>query len=269
MNIWVSAQGIDFETKILVKPRAAELLRDWLSRPAWRPEPIAFSGVTDCYQPAEKEFRLTRGCLEVALEARQPVNIITKNALVLRDLDVLAELAARNLVRVAMSLASQDQSLTRVLEPRTSCPAARWGALEKLAAAGVPTYLMAAPVIPGLNDSELPAILRTASEVGVQGASFVLLRLPTTVQPVFFEWLARCLPDQAGKIESRIRATREGRPNCAQFGQRMRGTGEIADQIGQTFRVFAAKFGLAEKMPPLDCSQFHPPRASNGQLSLF
>ncbi|WP_148075948.1 PA0069 family radical SAM protein [Bythopirellula goksoeyrii] len=261
--------GIDFETKVMVKHRAGDLLRDWLARPAWRPEPITFSGVTDCYQPAEREFRLTRACLEVVLEANQPVHLITKNALVLRDLDLLRELAAKNLVRVAVSITSLNQSLTRVMEPRTSSPAARLAAVEELSSAGVSTFVMAAPMIPGLNDSELPSILRAASEAGAQGAAFVLLRLPTTVRPVFFDWLERQVPDQAEKVKNRIRSTRGGRVNSARFGERMRGTGEIADQIAQTFRVFAAKYGLAGKLPPLDCSQFHPPRAKSGQMSLF
>jgi DNA repair photolyase len=262
--------GIDFETKILVKLRAAELFRNWLARPKWNPEPIHFSGVTDCYQPCERQFRLTRSCLEVALEARQPVTIITKNALVTRDIDILSQMAELKLVRVALSVTSLHQELTRIMEPRTSAPQARLAALEKLSAAGVPTFLMAAPTIPGLNDSEIPEILRAGSAVGVQGASYVMLRLPTTVREVFFEWLERQLPDQAEKVKGRIRATREGRNNSAEFGKRMRGTGSIADQISQTFKVFAAKYGLDNsKLTPLDCSQFRPPKAESGQLSLF
>ncbi len=262
--------GIDFETKVLVKLRAAELFRDWLARPKWQPEPIAFSGVTDCYQPAEKEFRLTRACLEVALEARQPMTLITKNALVTRDIDVLREMAARNLVRVAMSVTSMRQELTRIMEPRTSAPQARIAAIKTLNDAGVPTFLMTAPIIPGLNDSEIPAILQAGSEAGAQGASYVLLRLPTTVREVFFEWLERQLPDEAEKVKGRVRSTREGRDNSAEFGKRMRGTGLIADQIAQTFKVFAAKYGLDNsKLTPLDCSQFRPPKTASGQLSLF
>lgn len=262
--------GIDFETKILVKLKAAELFRNWLARPKWRPEPIAFSGVTDCYQPAEREFCLTRSCLEVALEARQPMTIITKNALVTRDLDLLAEMAARNLVRVALSVTSLRQELTRIMEPRTSAPHARLAAIETLSRAGVPTFLMTAPTIPGLNDSEIPEILRAGKEAGAEGAAYVLLRLPTTVREVFFDWLERQLPDQADKVKGRIRATREGRNNSAEFGKRMRGTGLIADQIAQNFRVFSAKYGFDNsKIVPLDCSQFRPPRDASGQLSLF
>jgi DNA repair photolyase len=262
--------GMDFETKILVKLDAARLLREFLCRPKWVPEPIAFSGVTDCYQPAERDFRLTRACLEVCLEARQPVSIITKNALVTRDIDLLGEMAALHLVRVAVSITSVRQELTRVMEPRTSTPQARFDALKQLSEAGVPTLVMVAPTIPGLNDSEVPEILRRASEAGAQGVAYVLLRLPTTVREVFFEWLERHLPDQAEKIKGRVRSTREGKHNNSQFGKRMSGSGPIAEQISQTFHVFAARYGLDnENMKPLDCSQFCPPKAKNGQMSLF
>jgi DNA repair photolyase len=262
--------GIDFETQILVKLDAARLLRDFLCRPKWVPEPIAFSGVTDCYQPAERHFCLTRACLEVCLEARQPVNIITKNALVTRDIDLLKEMAARNLVRVAISITSLRQELTRVMEPRTSAPSARLAALKQLDEAGVPTFVMVAPTIPGLNDSEVPEILREASEAGAQGAAYVLLRLPMTVREVFFEWLERQLPDQAEKIKGRVRSTREGKNNNSQFGKRMSGSGPIAEQISQTFKVFAARYGLNQDLPQsLDCSQFRPPMAKSGQMSLF
>jgi DNA repair photolyase len=261
--------GIDFETKVLVKLRAADLLRNWLARPKWNPEPIAFSGVTDCFQPAEKQFRLTRACLEVALEARQPVTLITKNALVTRDLDLLSEMARLNLVRVALSVTSLRQELTRIMEPRTSAPHARLAAIRELTAAGVPTFLMAAPTIPGLNDSEIPEILHSGSEAGASGANYVLLRLPTTVREVFFEWLERQLPNEAEKVKGRIRATRQGRNNDPRFGSRMRGEGAIAEHISQTFKIFAARYGLDKTLPPLDCTQFKPPKAANGQLSMF
>jgi DNA repair photolyase len=261
--------GVDFESKILVKLRAPELLRNWLARPRWKPELIAFSGVTDCYQPCERQFRLTRQCLEVALECRQPVSIITKNALVTRDLDLLSEMASHNLVRVALSITSLRQELTRIMEPRTSSPQARLAALKTLSDAGVSTFMMVAPIIPGLNDSEVPEILRMGSEAGAQGASYVLLRLPTTVREVFFDWLDRKLPNEAEKVKSRIRSTRHGRNNSAQFGERMRGTGLIADQISQAFKVFAARYGLDKQLPPLDSSQFHPPKTPSGQMSLF
>jgi DNA repair photolyase len=246
------------------------LLREFLCRPKWVPEPIAFSGVTDCYQPAERHFRLTRACLEVCLEARQPVNIITKNALVTRDIDLLGEMAALNLVRVALSVTSLRQELTRIMEPRTSAPQARLAAIKQLNDAGVPTFVMVAPTIPGLTDSEVPEILREASTAGAQGAAYTLLRLPTTVREVFFEWLERQLPDQAEKIKGRVRSTRQGRSNDSRFGKRMSGSGPIAEQISQTFHVFAAKYGLDnDRLLPLDCSQFRPPKAKSGQMSLF
>ena len=261
--------GLDFESKVFVKEQAPALLRDHLAGSRWTPEPIMMSGVTDCYQPAERRFRLTRRCLEVALEARQPICVVTKNALVTRDIDILKPMASLGLVSVALSITSSDQSLTRVMEPRTSSPAARLRAISELVEAGIPTSVMIAPVIPGLNDSDIPEILRAASESGALSASYVLLRLPLTVRPVFMEWLERTQPAKKSRIESRIRATRNGELNDSQFRTRMRGTGEIADQINQTFQVFARRFGLDQKLPPLDVSQFRRPKSSSGQLSLF
>ncbi len=261
--------GLDFETKVMVKHRAAELFADWLARPAWKPEPIVFSGVTDCYQPAEREFQLTRGCLRVAAECRQPVTIITKNALVTRDLDILIELARHGCVQVAVSVTTLDAELARKMEPRTSTPAARLATLAKLSEAGVPTLVMVAPVIPGLNDSEIPAILQAAKEAGAQGAAFVLLRLPWAVKEVFSQWLDRCVPDQAEKVRSLVRSTRGGRENDSRFGHRMRGSGPLAEHIASTFRVFAHRYGLDRNPEPLDCSAFRPPRPTSGQLPLF
>ena len=248
--------GIDFESKVLVKHRAPELLRAWLARDAWQPEPIIFSGVTDCYQPAEREFRLTRGCLEVACEARQPIAIITKNALVTRDLDILRQMAADRTVSVALSITSLDAELARVMEPRTSTPAARLRAVRQLADAGVPVRVMVAPIIPGLNDFEMPAVLKAASEAGAQGAGYTLLRLPLAVRPVFIDWLERTQPLKAAKVQSLIRATRGGKLNSSQFGARMRGEGLMAEQIKQTFQVFARRYGLDGRKAPLETRGF-------------
>jgi DNA repair photolyase len=261
--------GLDFETKIFFKEDAPKLLRDWLNRPGWAGQTIVMSGVTDCYQPVEREMRLTRQCLEVMLDARQPVGIVTKNSLVTRDLDLLSEMARLGIASVAVSLTSLDQELTRVLEPRTAAPAARLRALKELHEAGVPTHVMTAPIIPGLNDSEIPALLKAAAETGVKSAGFQLLRLPMTVKPVFLEWLHRERPSEADRVESRIRATREGKLTASEFGKRMTGTGEIATQIRQTFEVFSRKFGLVRKPDSLDSSQFRPPKSSSGQLRLF
>lgn len=261
--------GVDFESKIFVKERAAELFREFLMRPAWQPELIVMSGVTDCYQPAERRYRLTRSCLEVALEFRQPVGLITKNALVVRDVDMLAPLAAQKLVEVNISLTSLDQTLTQTLEPRTSSPAAKLKAIRTLTAAGIPVRVMVSPIIPGLNDSHIPAVLEAARDAGAQAASYILLRLPLTVLPVFQEWLERTHPTQRERIEHLIQNTREGQLNSSQFGERMRGTGPFAEQIQQTFRLFKRKFGYSDQLPALDYSRFEVPRPRTGQLTLF
>lgn len=261
--------GLDFESKIFVKERAPDLFRDFLARDSWNPELIAFSGITDCYQPVERKYRLTRGCLEVAAKARQPIGIVTKNALVTRDLDVLTDMACHRVITVAMSITTLDASLARVMEPRTSTPEARLTAISRLADAEVPVSVLIGPVIPGLNDSEIPAILKAASEAGATRASWNLLRLPLTVQPVFETWLKRMRPLDQERIESRIRSCREGDWSDAEFGTRMRGTGPIADQISQTFRVFSAKYGLDRPITQLDPTGFRPPEPASGQLRLF
>jgi DNA repair photolyase len=261
--------GLDFETKVLVKHRAPELLRDWLARPSWRPETIAFSGVTDCYQPAERQFQLTRGCLAVAAGCRQPIGIVTKNALVTRDLDLLAELAAHRAVRVCISITTLGAKLARTMEPRTSSPAARLRTMRELSDAGIPTQLMLAPVIPGLNDSEIPAIMTAAREAGAEGAGYVLLKLPTTVRPVFLDWLRRSYPDRYSKVETLVRSTRAGKLNDSQFGRRMRGTGNVAQIIADSFRLWRTRLRFPEKSQPLNCDAFRPPRPTTGQLRLF
>ena len=261
--------GIDFETKILVKHRAPELLRQFLARPKWKPETIVFSGVTDCYQPIERELELTRGCLAVAAQCRQPVGIITKNALVARDIDLLAQLAEHRAVRVAISVTTLDQSLARVMEPRTSCPAARLRAVAALAAAGIDVEVMTAPIIPGLNDSEIPALLAAARDAGARRARYVLLRLPSTVRDVFLDWLHRQRPNHAAKVEAFIRSTRGGKLYSSQWRERQLGRGLIAKHIEQTFRVFAKKYGLDADQEPLNAAAFRPPRVPGGQQSLF
>jgi DNA repair photolyase len=261
--------GLDFESKIFVKDRAPELLARWLARDGWQPEMICFSGITDCYQPAERTFELTRRCLQVAAEARQPVGIITKNRLVTRDLDVLAPMAERALVHVSLSITTLDEKLARRMEPRTSRPSARLEAIRELAAAGVPTRVMIAPIIPGLNDSEIPQILKAAREAGAGSAGHVLLRLSGAVRPVFLEWLSRSEPSHAARVEAAIRQTRAGKLNDTQFGRRMRGTGTRAEQIDQTFATFARRYELDRSLPEFDFSQFRPPQSAGGQLRLF
>lgn len=261
--------GLDFETKIVVKHDAPRLFREFLSKKSWKPEPIMFSGVTDCYQPAEREFRLTRECLEVARECRQPIDIITKNALVLRDLDILTDMSKDGLVHTFISITTMEPQLAREMEPRTSIPAARLRAIETLAKAGVPVGVMVAPIIPGLNDSEAPAILEAAKNAGALTAGYVLLRLPLTVEPVFKEWVERTQPLKAEKILGRIQETRGGKMSDSTWGQRMVGTGEIADQIKNMFRLFKKRLRLDQKLPPHNCGIFEPPLPKSGQMRLF
>lgn len=260
--------GLDFETKIFVKHDAPALLRDALSKDSWQPDPIVFSGVTDCYQPAERRFRLTRGCLEVLGECSHPAGIITKNALVLRDLPLLSDLAARRLIQVNISLTTLEPELAREMEPRTSIPAARLRAIEMLSKAGVPVRVMVAPIIPGLNDHEVPAILQAAREAGAAAAGYTLVRLSMTVKPVFLEWLHRTQPLKAEKVESLIRQTHNGLMNSSKWNERMRGSGNIAEQIQAMFRVFHRKLGFG-RLPQLDVNQFHPAVPRSGQLRLF
>jgi len=258
--------GLDFETKIFVKKNAPELFRKWLCRRSYQPSPVMMSGVTDCYQPVERALKITRGCLQVAVEACQPLSVITKNALVCRDLDLMTQLASRNLIRVAVSITSLDQSLTKLLEPATSAPAARLQAVRDLSAAGIPVHIMVAPVIPGLNDSEIPAMLEAAAEAGARSASHILLRLPYSVKDIFADWLKHCKPTHAAKILSRLMAARDGKLNNTEFGKRMRGSGPMAEQIAGLFKVSARRFGIDQKLSALATEHF---RAPDGQGRLF
>ena len=253
------SSGLDFETKILVKTRAPELLRAELSAKKWRPETIMMSGVTDCYQPAERYFRLTRRCLEVLVEFRQPVGIITKNFLVTRDLDLLAELARWSCVSVSVSVTTLDTDLAGKLEPRAARPEHRLRAIRLLAAAGVPVNVLVAPVIPGLTDHELPAILAAAAEAGARRAGFVVLRLPYAVKDVFLQWLDDHEPGKKARVLSRIRDLRGGKLYDATFGDRMRGQGIFAEQIRQMFEVNARRAGLNREEFSLSTEHFRRP----------
>ncbi|MBP3956536.1 PA0069 family radical SAM protein [Gemmata sp. G18] len=261
--------GLGFETKIVVKHDAPKLFRAFLARDGWVPEPIALSGVTDPYQPCERRLRLTRRCLEVAAVSSQPVSIITKNALVLRDLDLLAPMAADGLVHVNISVTTLDAALARSMEPRASAPLARLRAVRELSAAGVPVRVLVAPVIPGLNDAEMPTVLEAAKVAGAGAAGYVMLRLPLAVAPVFLDWMARTFPERVSRVEGRVRDARGGRLNNSAFDQRMTGTGEYAGFIRKVFKVFSRRLGLDGGLPPYDCSKFRPPPDANGQGRLF
>ena len=260
--------GLDFESRILVKLDAAALLRHELASPRWRPQVIAISGVTDPYQPVERRLRITRACLEVLAETRNPTALITKNHLITRDVDLLSELAGHDAVVVSLSVTSLDPELQRVMEPRTSIPARRLAAIETLAAAGVPVRAMVAPVIPGLNDHEIPAILEAVARAGARDASYVTLRLPHAVAPLFEDWLARHFPHRRDKVLNRIRHMRGGRLYDPRFGARMRGRGIFADQIRMLFEAGYRRAGLPGDLPELSAAAFRPPR-SKGQLDLF
>ena len=259
--------GLDFETKILVKEDAPALLREELSSPKWKPQVIALSGVTDCYQPAERIYRLTRRCLEVLAEFRNPVVIITKNHLVTRDVDLLADLAKHRAASVVLSVTTLDPALARIMEPRTSTPARRLAAIETMAAAGVPVGVNVAPIIPGLTDSEIPAILKAAAAAGAAFAGHTLVRLPYAVKELFAQWLTDHYPDRKEKVLHRIRGVRDGDLNDPRFGSRMSGEGVYAEQIGALFELSRKKAGLTEDRPELSAAEFRVPPGP--QLTLF
>src|SRR3989441_732416 len=261
------SSGLDFETKIMVKENAPELLRRELSSPKWKPKVIAFSGVTDCYQPVERKLKLTRRCLEVLAEFRNPVAIVTKNLLVTRDVDVLREMARHNAAAVFVSITTLDAELRTVMEPRTSPPAGRLSAIEILSKAGVPAGVLVAPVIPGLTDHEMPSIIAAAVKAGAQFAGYVVLRLPYAVAPLFEQWLARHFPDRKEKVVNRLRAIRGGQLNDSRFESRMSGEGIFAEQIEAMFTGVCRKAGIEGSRANLSIASFQRP--ARRQLELF
>ncbi len=261
------SSGLDFETKIMVKEDAPELLRKELSSRAWKPQLVALSGNTDCYQPVEKKKQLTRSCLEVFLEFRNPVMIITKNHLVTRDVDILAELARYDCVGVTVSVTTLDHKLSSLLEPRASRPARRLAAIQTLAEAGVPVGYLQAPMIPGLTDSEAPAIGAAAAKAGATFSGYVALRLPFAVKSLFEDWLEQNYPEKKSKILGRVREIRGGKLNDPNFKSRMRGEGIYAEQMAKLFQLARKKSGIAERWPKLSTEHFR--RAGIDQLGLF
>lgn len=260
------SSGLDFETKIMVKLRAPALLRSELTAKRWQPQPIAMSGATDCYQPAERQFKLTRACLEVCAELRHPIFIITKNALVTRDLDVLIELARHQCIAVHVSVTTLDLDLGGSMEPRASRPNARLGAIRTLADAGIPVGVMVAPVIPGLTDHEMPAILDAAAAAGARRAGYVLMRLPFAVKDVFTRWLEDHAPGKKARILDRVRTLRGGKLNTSEWGRRMTGDGIFAEQLRAMFDVSARRAGLNQQPLSLSTEHFRRP---GEQLTLF
>lgn len=260
--------GLDFERLIFAKRNAAALLREALNRPGYQPSAMAVGANTDPYQPAERGLRITRSVLEVLAEARLPFTLITKSALVLRDVDLLAPLARQGLVQVCISLPTVDPALARVLEPRAPAPARRLQAMKGLAEAGVPVSVFAAPVIPALTDRHLEQVLKAAHAAGASSASWVLLRLPLEVRELFTQWLQQHFPDRARHVMSLVEQMRQGPEAASAFGVRMKGAGVHAELIGQRFRTAAARLGLTLRSSSMSVAQFRPP-SLNGQLTLF
>jgi DNA repair photolyase len=257
--------GLDFESRIMVKRDAPRLLEAELSSPKWEPQLLMMSGVTDCYQPIERELKITRGCLEVLTKFRNPVAILTKNRLVTRDIDILSELAGHNAVVVNLSITTLDVDLQRILEPRTSIPSARLDAVAQLRAAGIPVGVMVAPVILGINDHEIPKIVEACGNAGAQFAGHVLLRLPWAVRPLFEHWLDEHFPERKAKVLERLRASRGGKLYDSRWRKRQTGEGIFAEQIANMFEVACRRAGMTER-PKLSTAAFRRP---NEQLKLL
>ncbi len=261
--------GLDFESKLFFKPHAAQLLEGELSRQRYVPEAIHIGGNTDPYQPQERRLRITRQVIEVLSRFNHPFSVISKSNLILRDLDLIAPMAKRNLVRVAISITTLDRKLARSMEPRAATPERRLDAVRRLSQAGVPTIVMFAPCIPGLNDHEMENVLERAAEAGAIGAGYVSLRLPMEIADLFQEWLATDHPDRASRVMSLVRQMRGGKTYDSQWGKRMKGDGPIAAITSRRFVTAKARYGLGGKLPPLDLSQFRAPSRPGDQIDLF
>lgn len=263
--------GLDFETKLFAKPDAPALLEKELRKPGYEVAPIAFGTNTDPYQPIERERRITRGLIEVLDRANHPITILTKSSLILRDLDIIASMARRNLCTVALSVTTLDRGLARVMEPRATTPARRLEAVRILAAAGVPVQVLVAPIIPAINDHEIESILEASAAAGASGAGYVLLRLPLEIKELFAEWLEQHFPDRADRVLSLVRQTRRGALYQAGWRERQRGVGPYADLIAQRVAKTKRRLGLNQKVrgESLDHASFKPPTAPGDQLSLL
>lgn len=262
------SSGLDFETRILAKIDAASLLRAELASPRWKPAPIAMSGVTDCYQPVERKLRITRECLEVLADCRQPVGLITKNHLVTRDIDLLSELARHRAASVHISLTTLDSKLSTIMEPRASLPAHRLDAIRQLASSGIPVGVSLAPIIPGINDHEIPSLLDAAAEAGAAFAFHTILRLPHAVKDIFRDWLEAHFPDRARKVLDRIRELREGKLNSSEFHARLRGSGPLAREIDNLFKISSRRAGLNKFRWDLSAAAFRRPAGAQAELDL-
>jgi len=261
--------GLDFETKLYAKPNAAALLEREFKKPGYKPDTIVIGGNTDPYQPIEREHRITRSVLEVMARANHPLGMITKSALVTRDIDILGPMAAKNLARVAISITTLDRHVARAMEPRAATPSKRLEAVRLLSEAGIPVTVMVAPIVPGLTDHEIEPILEAAREAGAREAGYVLLRLPLEIKDLFREWLREEFPDRADKVISLLRSMHGGRDYTADFGVRQRGRGPYATQIAMRFRLAKKRLGLSEERIPLRKDLFIKPGNGGQQLSLL
>ena len=261
--------GLDFETELYAKVNAAQLLERELARPSYEPKTIAIGAVTDPYQPIERTRRITRGVLEVLERARHPVGIVTKSAGIIRDIDILRQMAQRRLVKVAISVTTLDRALARSMEPRAATPGRRLDAIRRLADAGIPVTVMVAPIVPALNDSEIESILETAKDAGATAAGYVLLRLPLELKDLFREWLETDHPGKAKRVISLLRSMHGGKDYVAAFGHRQRGSGPYADQIAARFRLAMRRLGLGERTLKLRTDLFEAPVPRGGQMRLL
>ena len=261
--------GLDFETKLYAKINAAELLECELGNPRYVPKVIALGAVTDPYQPIEREHKITRSVLEVLDRASHPVGIVTKSALVVRDIDILARMASRGLAKVAISVTTLDRTIARKMEPRAATPPRRVEAIKALSRAGIPVTVMVAPIVPAINDSEIEGILRVACDAGATEAGYVLLRLPLELKQLFREWLATEFPDRASRVINVLRSMHGGKDYVSEFGLRQRGTGAYAEQIGLRFRLAAKRLDLSERHLRLRTDLFQHPVKPGSQLSLL
>ncbi|MEK6775085.1 MAG: PA0069 family radical SAM protein [Bdellovibrionota bacterium] len=261
--------GLDFESKIFVKEKAHELLREELLKKKYLPEPIMMSGITDCYQPIERKLQITRKCLEVLAEFKNPVFLITKNFLITRDVDILSQMAKDDLVSVTISVTTLDENLARVMEPRTSSPERRLQAIQILSEAGIPVSVNVAPIVPGLTDHEIPKILEASALAGARSANYVMARLPHSVKDLFVDWLEKNYPEKKDKVIAAIRDVREGKLYDSNFGSRMRGKGARADHVAEMFTIFRRKFFPAYKPVRLRADLFQRPKVAGEQMSLF
>ena len=264
---WGYSAGLDFERKIIVKPNASVLLEKHFQHPKWDPSPIMFSGNTDCYQPVERKLQLTRNCLEIFVKYQHPVGLITKNSLILRDVDLLQQLSQNDLVHVFITITTMDESLRRKMEPRTASARKRLDVVRQLADAGIPVGVMLGPVIPGLNNHEIPPLLEAAAKAGAQAAGYTFVRLNGAVAIIFEDWLRKNFSDRAEKVLRQIKESHGGKLGDSRFGLRMSGEGKIAEGISQLFRITKKKFFEERALPPYNLDAFH--KTDRGQMRLF